>query len=200
MNRNVFCEWSRLSLDLFWFYSASLVFSFQTIFEAKIFSFWFFDFILKKTSFHKMPTDETNFDFVGIQFCRECNNMLYPKEDKEKRTLMFACRNCNFKQAAKSPCIYLNRMVHEVEYVYFSLNRVLFFNVFSHPFIVSSLVLCPTWLAILLCRKLAIIHVKNVPILKRYSSKANLVTPKKIWDFIMFVRTPVVHTNGRSSY
>ena len=62
-----------------------------------------------------MPTEETNFDFVGIQFCRECNNMLYPKEDKEKRTLMFACRNCPFKQPAKSPCIYLNRMVHEVE-------------------------------------------------------------------------------------
>lgn len=23
--------------------------------------------------------------FVGIRFCQECNNMLYPKEDKENK-------------------------------------------------------------------------------------------------------------------
>lgn len=30
--------------------------------------------------------------FVGIRFCQECNNMLYPKEDKENRVLLYACR------------------------------------------------------------------------------------------------------------
>ncbi|OXB52063.1 hypothetical protein ASZ78_015586 [Callipepla squamata] len=28
--------------------------------------------------------------FVGIRFCQECNNMLYPKEDKESRVLLYA--------------------------------------------------------------------------------------------------------------
>lgn len=26
--------------------------------------------------------------FVGIRFCQECNNMLYPKEDKENKILL----------------------------------------------------------------------------------------------------------------
>ena len=30
--------------------------------------------------------------FVGIRFCQECNNMLYPKEDKQNRVLLYACR------------------------------------------------------------------------------------------------------------
>lgn len=28
--------------------------------------------------------------FVGTKFCRECNNMLYPKEDKETKRLLYA--------------------------------------------------------------------------------------------------------------
>ena len=52
--------------------------------------------------------------FVGIRFCQECNNMLYPKEDKENRVLLYACRNCDFRQFADSSCIYVNRITHEV--------------------------------------------------------------------------------------
>ena len=51
---------------------------------------------------------------IGIQFCQECNNMLYPKEDKENRVLLYACRNCDFRQFADSSCIYVNRITHEV--------------------------------------------------------------------------------------
>lgn len=29
-------------------------------------------------------------EFVGIKFCQECNNMLYPKEDRENRLLLYA--------------------------------------------------------------------------------------------------------------
>ena len=36
--------------------------------------------------------------FVGIQFCQECNNMLYPKEDKGKKALFYECRTCHFKK------------------------------------------------------------------------------------------------------
>ena len=52
--------------------------------------------------------------FVGIRFCQECNNMLYPKEDKENRVLLYACRNCDYRQLADSSCIYVNRIMHEV--------------------------------------------------------------------------------------
>lgn len=41
----------------------------------------------------KMPGYDTHDDgpgFVGIKFCQECNNMLYPKEDKENKVLMYA--------------------------------------------------------------------------------------------------------------
>jgi len=53
--------------------------------------------------------------FVGIRFCQECNNMLYPKENKREKILMYACRNCNFKQPADNPCVYVQRIVHEVD-------------------------------------------------------------------------------------
>ncbi|XP_019872781.1 DNA-directed RNA polymerase II subunit RPB9-like isoform X1 [Aethina tumida] len=52
--------------------------------------------------------------FVGIRFCQECNNMLYPKEDKAKKILLYACRNCNYKQRADSNCIFVNRIMHEI--------------------------------------------------------------------------------------
>ncbi|WAR20389.1 RPB9-like protein [Mya arenaria] len=41
--------------------------------------------------------------FVGIN-----NNMLYPKEDKESRNLLYACRNCDYQQIAENPCIYVS--------------------------------------------------------------------------------------------
>ncbi|CAG0923231.1 unnamed protein product [Notodromas monacha] len=53
--------------------------------------------------------------FVGIKFCQECNNMLYPKEDKENKVLMYACRNCEFKQPADNNCIYVNKIMHDVD-------------------------------------------------------------------------------------
>ena len=53
--------------------------------------------------------------FVGIRFCQECNNMLYPKEDKENRVLLYACRNCDYRQMADSCCIYVNKIMHEAD-------------------------------------------------------------------------------------
>nr|CAB3458609.1 unnamed protein product [Digitaria exilis] len=37
--------------------------------------------------------DETTMS--ALKFCRECNNMLYPREDKETRTLLYACQSCD---------------------------------------------------------------------------------------------------------
>ncbi|PFX32777.1 DNA-directed RNA polymerase II subunit RPB9-like [Stylophora pistillata] len=52
--------------------------------------------------------------FVGIKFCQECNNMLYPKEDKDNKIVLYACRNCDYQQEADNSCIYVNKITHEV--------------------------------------------------------------------------------------
>ncbi|OAY71387.1 DNA-directed RNA polymerases II, IV and V subunit 9A, partial [Ananas comosus] len=41
-----------------------------------------------------------------LKFCRECNNILYPKEDKETRTLLYACRNCDHQEVADDNIVY----------------------------------------------------------------------------------------------
>lgn len=46
------------------------------------------------------------------EFCRECNNILYPKEDKEEKQLFMACKTCEHFEEAKSNttyCIYTDR-------------------------------------------------------------------------------------------
>uniref|UniRef100_A0A7E4UXN3 DNA-directed RNA polymerase subunit n=1 Tax=Panagrellus redivivus TaxID=6233 RepID=A0A7E4UXN3_PANRE len=53
--------------------------------------------------------------FTGIKFCPDCNNMLYPREDKEHQRLMYTCRNCDHSEQAESPCIYINKLMHEID-------------------------------------------------------------------------------------
>jgi len=36
----------------------------------------------------------------GLQFCPECNNLLYPKEDREREQLVYVCRSCDWVQYA----------------------------------------------------------------------------------------------------
>ena len=40
--------------------------------------------------------------------CPECGNMLYPKEDKERKVLRRACKNCDFNDEANSNLIYVH--------------------------------------------------------------------------------------------
>ena len=54
--------------------------------------------------------------FVGIRFCQECNNMLYPKEDKENKVLMYACRNCDYKQVRNKKILYVF-MIFKPEFI-----------------------------------------------------------------------------------
>lgn len=42
------------------------------------------------------------------------SNMLYPKENKENNTLMFACRTCQFSEPATSSCVYRNELANTV--------------------------------------------------------------------------------------
>lgn len=49
-----------------------------------------------------------NSEQVTFKFCPECSNMLYPKEDKDARRLMYTCRTCQHTEEATSNCIYRN--------------------------------------------------------------------------------------------
>ncbi|CAF9931866.1 hypothetical protein IMSHALPRED_008734 [Imshaugia aleurites] len=51
---------------------------------------------------------------ITFRFCRECSNMLYPKEDRATNKLMFACRTCQFSEEAISSCVYRNTMYNTV--------------------------------------------------------------------------------------
>ncbi|KAJ3384813.1 DNA-directed RNA polymerase II core subunit rpb9 [Lobulomyces angularis] len=37
-----------------------------------------------------------------MQFCSGCDNLLYPRENKNERTLLMACRNCDNQEEAIS--------------------------------------------------------------------------------------------------
>uniref|UniRef100_A0AC35EW17 DNA-directed RNA polymerase subunit n=1 Tax=Panagrolaimus sp. PS1159 TaxID=55785 RepID=A0AC35EW17_9BILA len=59
--------------------------------------------------------DESKKKFSGIKFCPECNNMLYPRENKDERKLNYTCRNCDHSEDAENPCIYVNKLMHEID-------------------------------------------------------------------------------------
>lgn len=45
---------------------------------------------------------------VAFRFCRECSNMLYPHEDREKNQLMYKCRTCYNLEPANNYCVFRN--------------------------------------------------------------------------------------------
>ncbi|BBN07631.1 DNA-directed RNA polymerase II subunit RPB9 [Marchantia polymorpha subsp. ruderalis] len=42
----------------------------------------------------------------SMKFCPECNNILYPREDIERKILLYACRNCEHEEKATHNCVY----------------------------------------------------------------------------------------------
>lgn len=47
---------------------------------------------------------------VSFQFCAECSNMLYPREDNSSRTLQFVCRTCHYTTEAINTCVFRNEL------------------------------------------------------------------------------------------
>jgi DNA-directed RNA polymerase II subunit RPB9 len=50
-----------------------------------------------------------------MRFCKECNNMLYPTENKDNKTLKFLCKNCNYFETTdnnkeETNCVYRNEV------------------------------------------------------------------------------------------
>lgn len=44
-------------------------------------------------------------------FCGECAGLLFPKEDKERRQLLYACRSCPYTEIATNPCVYAHDLI-----------------------------------------------------------------------------------------
>ena len=43
-----------------------------------------------------------------LRFCPQSNDLLYPKEDRDRRRLVFHCRNCGYQEDADPSnwCVY----------------------------------------------------------------------------------------------
>ena len=55
--------------------------------------------------------DDTVSTFRSLQYCIECNNLLYPREDRVERRLIYACRNCEYSEAAAQTLIFRNELL-----------------------------------------------------------------------------------------
>ena len=49
---------------------------------------------------------------VKLRFCPNSNDLLYPKEDRERKRLVYACRNCEYEVDARDHCVYLHNIHH----------------------------------------------------------------------------------------
>ncbi|KAK3671943.1 hypothetical protein LTR78_008118 [Recurvomyces mirabilis] len=69
-------------------------------------------------SYDEMDTEtapeDTSKKTISFRFCRECSNMLYPREDDIHNELMFACRMCPYSEKAESTCVYRNALKEEI--------------------------------------------------------------------------------------
>ncbi|TKX27369.1 putative RNA polymerases M/15 Kd subunit [Elsinoe australis] len=59
-------------------------------------------------------TEESKPKKIEFRFCKECANMLYPREDRTLGTLTFQCRNCQFSEEVGPVCIYRNELSNTV--------------------------------------------------------------------------------------
>ncbi|KAJ5171827.1 DNA directed RNA polymerase II 15 kDa subunit [Penicillium capsulatum] len=58
--------------------------------------------------------DTKQADQIHFRFCRECSNLLYPKEDRVTNQLMFTCRTCHVGEPASSYCVYQHKLNSQV--------------------------------------------------------------------------------------
>lgn len=51
---------------------------------------------------------------ASFRFCAECNNMLYPREDKDNARLLYSCRNCDYTELAENPKVYRHELITNI--------------------------------------------------------------------------------------
>ncbi|KAI8870466.1 Zgc:103515 [Ramicandelaber brevisporus] len=49
---------------------------------------------------------------VSIRFCRDCNNVLYPKENRQERRLYYACKVCDYQEKAQEQLVHRQQVAH----------------------------------------------------------------------------------------
>ena len=49
---------------------------------------------------------------VKLRFCPNSNDLLYPKEDRERKRLVYACQNCEYEVDARDHCVYRHNIHH----------------------------------------------------------------------------------------
>ncbi|KAF2235787.1 hypothetical protein EV356DRAFT_531638 [Viridothelium virens] len=61
------------------------------------------------------PKDEDQSNRVAFRFCRECSNMLYPRENSNTNELVFACGMCDFEdKAVENKCVWRHELSNTV--------------------------------------------------------------------------------------
>lgn len=49
-----------------------------------------------------------------MKFCRECNNLLYPRENRAMRKLEYACKMCPYVDTSDHPsCVFVNELIKD---------------------------------------------------------------------------------------
>lgn len=51
---------------------------------------------------------------ASFRFCAECNNMLYPREDRDNARLLYSCRNCDYTELAENPKVYRHELITNI--------------------------------------------------------------------------------------
>ena len=54
---------------------------------------------------------------ASLHFCSECNNLLYPKADPQRRIMVYACRICEYDEIGENKCVYRNDLLTVTKYV-----------------------------------------------------------------------------------
>jgi hypothetical protein len=48
---------------------------------------------------------------ASLHFCQECNNLLYPKADAQRRIIVYACRICQYSEIVENQLVYRNDLL-----------------------------------------------------------------------------------------
>jgi hypothetical protein len=60
---------------------------------------------------------------ASLHFCQECNNLLYPKADAQRRIIVYACRICQYSEIVENQLVYRNDLLTVTKYASVSLQN-----------------------------------------------------------------------------
>ena len=59
---------------------------------------------------------ESASNMASLHFCQECNNLLYPKADAQRRIIVYACRICQYSEIVENQLVYRNDLLTVTKY------------------------------------------------------------------------------------